>query len=182
MAKDIKQIQYKPKKKKCKQCGEFFLPYNALQPVCSVSCLMEYNSERQVKKRVKEIKQGLLKYSDHLNALQIVFNTYIRQRDKSLPCISCGCVTANKWDAGHFWAAGNYSFLRFNEDNVHKQCSNNCNIHLSGNHGEYRVRLIKKIGAERVQWLDDNRHQKLELTIPEIKILIQKYKQLIKDA
>ena len=29
--------------------------------------------------------------------------------------------------AGHYWAT-TYSYLRFNEDNVHKQCSKNCNM------------------------------------------------------
>jgi hypothetical protein len=177
----MKQIKYKPKPKKCKQCGDLFNPYTTTQQVCSVGCAMEFNSEKEVNKRVKQFKRELRDREWYLNALESVFNAYIRKRDKDLPCISCGCLKANKWDAGHFWAAGNYSFLRFNEDNVHKQCSAYCNVHLSGNQNSYRINLIKKIGAERVQWLDNHRHDKLELSIPEIKTLIEKYKKLCKQ-
>lgn len=169
------------KAKICKVCEKEFLPYTTTQPVCSFDCLIIYNSEKEVKKRVKQMKRDLRDKEWYLNALEAVFNAYVRKRDKDLPCISCGCLKANKWDAGHFWAAGNYSFLRFNEDNVHKQCSNNCNIHKSGNQAEYRINLIKKIGAERVQWLDDHRHDELRITIPEIKTLIEKYKKLCKQ-
>lgn len=171
---------YKPKPKYCKQCGKQFKPYTTTQIVCSVNCSYEYVQEKNVKKRVKIMKIELRDREWHLNTLESVFNAYIRKRDKDLPCISCGTYTANKWDAGHFWAAGNYSFLRFNEDNVHKQCSANCNGFKSGNQNEYRINLIKKIGAERVQWLDDHRHDKLDITIPEIKALIKKYKDKIK--
>lgn len=177
----VKPIKYKPKPKKCKQCGNQFNPYNPLQFLCSPNCYFEWSSEKEANKRVKQFKQNLKDREWYLNALETVFNAYIRKRDKDLPCISCGTYTANKWDAGHFWAAGNYSFLRFNEDNVHKQCSANCNGFKSGNQNEYRINLIKKIGAERVQWLDDHRHDKFGLTIPEIKILIEKYKNLCKN-
>lgn len=176
----MKQIHYKPKQKICKQCGKEFRPYTPLTIVCSPNCAYEWNQENNVKKRVKEMKKNLRDREWYLTALETVFNAYIRKRDVDLPCISCGTYKANKWDAGHFWAAGNYSFLRFNEDNVHKQCSANCNGFKSGNQNEYRINLIKKIGAERVQWLDDHRHDKLDLTISEIKILITKYKTKIK--
>lgn len=166
--------------KKCRQCSSEFKTYNSLAIVCSLECSLKYNSEKEVKKRVKVMKRELTTYSDYMNVLQKVFNQFIRLRDRDEPCISCDCKTANKWDAGHFWAT-TYSFLRFNEDNVHKQCSNYCNVHKSGNHGEYRIRLIKKIGAERVQWLDDNRHKELNLSIPEIKELIEHYKTKIKE-
>src|SRR5690349_8773059 len=83
--------------------------------------------------------------------LQKVFNAYIRERDKDLGCISCG--SHNQIQAGHFYSAGHYPSLRFNEDNVHSQCLR-CNYFLSANLLEYRKRLLKKIGEQRVQKLD----------------------------
>jgi len=143
------------------------------------------NSEKEKKKAWKKEKKVLkekgLTHSDYLQLLQKVFNTFIRLRDKYLPCISCGTTANVKYDCGHFWNAGNNQFLRFNEDNCHKQCSNYCNIHLSGNFGEYRLGLIEKIGIERVDWLEKNRKNKLEITIPEIKEKIIHYKNLIKQ-
>jgi len=82
---------------------------------------------------------------------QEVFNKFIRERDKNKPCISCGAF--HTLQAGHFYSAGHHNALRFNEDNVHGQCLR-CNYYLSGNLSNYRVNLIKKIGIQRVEKLD----------------------------
>jgi gamma-glutamylcyclotransferase (GGCT)/AIG2-like uncharacterized protein YtfP len=51
-------------------------------------------------------------------------------------------------NAGHFYNAGHYPGLRFDEDNVHGQCIH-CNNFLSGNLIEYRDNLVMKIGLVR---------------------------------
>ena len=78
------------------------------------------------------------------------FNKCIRLRDIDLACISCG--SRSTLEAGHFYSAGHYSALRFNEDNVNGQCKK-CNQHLSGNLIEYQKGLIKKVGQDRVDEL-----------------------------
>jgi len=50
-------------------------------------------------------------------------------------------------------SVGGHPELRFEEDNCHKQASY-CNNYKSGNLAEYRIRLIDKIGLERVEWLE----------------------------
>ena len=80
------------------------------------------------------------------------FNAYIRKRDERLPCISCG--SGQPEQAGHFYSAGHYTALRFNEDNTHGQCVR-CNYFLSGNLNNYRIRLEKKIGIDRLIQLDE---------------------------
>jgi len=87
-------------------------------------------------------------------------------------------IEIEKGDASHFYAT-TYSFLRFEPDNVHLSCVH-CNQHLSGNIHEYRPRLIKKIGVERVEYIENTRHMMLEITIPEIKEKIKEYKLKIK--
>lgn len=79
------------------------------------------------------------------------FNAFIRRRDAEHTCISCG--ERKPLQAGHFYSAGHYSVLRFNEDNVHGQCMR-CNYFLSANLIKYRINLIEKIGRERVENLD----------------------------
>lgn len=81
----------------------------------------------------------------------IKFRKFIRERDKDQPCISCGKRTTLQ--AGHFYSAGHYPALEFNEDNVHGQCLQ-CNYHLHGNLVHYREHLQKKIGSERVEILE----------------------------
>jgi hypothetical protein len=86
-----------------------------------------------------------------LKILTTYFNKYIRERDKGNPCICCGKY--GELQAGHFYSAGKYSQLRFNEDNVHGQ-KMSCNYFLSGNLNEYRLNLIERIGKDRVEDLD----------------------------
>lgn len=77
----------------------------------------------------------------------IVFNRWIRERDKGQPCISCGRYTTLQ--AGHFFSAGHYPGLRFDPDNVHGQCLR-CNKYLSANLIEYQRNLLTRIGEERL--------------------------------
>jgi len=79
------------------------------------------------------------------------FNAFIRERDKDLPCISCG--EYRELCAGHYWAAGNFESVRFNEVNINGQCDQ-CNGHLHGNLILYGKGLVKKYGQEAVDKLD----------------------------
>jgi 5-methylcytosine-specific restriction endonuclease McrA len=78
------------------------------------------------------------------------FHEFIRERDKNRPCISCGRHVYLQ--AGHFFPAGHYSALRFNEDNVHGQCVQ-CNFHKHGNLTHYEINLRRRIGDARVDAL-----------------------------
>jgi hypothetical protein len=80
-------------------------------------------------------------------------------------------------NAGHYMSVGSTPELRFNEDNVHKQCER-CNSYFSGNLVNYRRELINRIGVERVEFLERKDHEPLKLTIDEIKELIKKYKKM----
>lgn len=179
----------KIKLSKCKICGTKFQLFNSLRPYCSFECGAKYAMRLQTNKEKKdwkvkraEIIERLLTHSDYLNMLQVVFNTFIRLRDANRPCISCGTINNVKYDAGHFYSRKGYSGVRFDEDNVHKQCSNNCNMHLSGNFAEYSIQLPLRIGQERYDALVQRRHQELRLSIPDIKEMIIKYKAKIKQC
>ncbi len=143
----------KIKLKQCKQCGEVFKPFNTLQVVCSAICALEFNSKKEVDKRFKVMKSDSRSLIELRNLARVSFQIYIRQRDVDLPCISCDKTYA-KWDAGHYLKAEIYTKLIFNEDNVHKQCSY-CNLQLAGNLIEYRKGLVKRIGINRVEDLED---------------------------
>ena len=85
--------------------------------------------------------------------LELIFNLYIRLRDKGKPCISCGQI--KPLQAGHYYAKSGYDGLRFDELNVHGECSG-CNCfdesHLIG----YGARLVDRIG----QWDLNILHQR----------------------
>ena len=86
-------------------------------------------------------------------------NKFVRERDSKdgyFTCISCGkTYPVKKMNAGHYYSAGKYPALRFNVNNIHGQCGFYCNNMMSGNLLEYRKGLIKKIGEEGVNELDN---------------------------
>lgn len=84
--------------------------------------------------------------SQLLKKAQLVFNAYIRNRDQSLPCISCGQV--KPLQAGHYYAISTHSGLRFDEDNVHGECAG-CNCFNESHLIAYGENLERRIGKER---------------------------------
>ena len=169
------------KDKKCKWCGSLFKPFRTTQINCSPVCALNFVRDKAIDKKVKTMREGLKTHSDYLKILQIVFNSYIRLRDKDQPCISCGTISSQiKYDAGHFYSVGAYPNLRFNELNVHKQCSNNCNLNKHGNFAEYNMKLPERIGLDAYQKLMNERNIPLKLSIPEIQELIKIYKLKLK--
>lgn len=177
--------------RKCKHCKIKFTPFNSFQKYCleNDECIAENNKQHKVKKS-KELKKEF-KENDKgtlLKLAQAVFNKYIRLRDSSITnkCISCDYVWGNighqrQAHASHFISTSKSRLLRFNEDNVHMSCQI-CNTHLSGNLAEYRLRLIKKIGLEKVEELERlaNSNEPCRYSAEDYKNIIDKYKEKIK--
>ena len=170
--------------RKCVVCKEKFTPQNNTQIVCSPSCSLEYlkkQRSKEWKEQKKVIKQSLETKSDVLKAAQIVFNTYIRLRDKDKNCVSCDKkLVGNDVNASHFFSVGAYPNLRFNEDNVHNSCIS-CNQHKHGNQKEYDLRLPNRIGIEKYNKLLEDRNKPLKMSLDEVKELIYIYKEKIKE-
>ena len=100
-----------------------------------------------LKKPKKPLTIGKLKAK-----AQRVFNAWIRERDKDLPCINCGKYT--KLQAGHFYPTSAFNHLRFNEHNTNGECLS-CNYFNSQSHAYgYKPNLIKKIGQENFDKLE----------------------------
>jgi len=170
---------------KCKNCKDVFEPRQFNRKYCTKDecndlyfeflkkqAQKKWNKEKKIKKENLQTVQELMKLT------QIVFNKWIRKRDKG-PCISCKNPTPKKVNAGHYIASGKSKFLTFNEDNVHLQCEY-CNTYLHGNLLDYRINLIEKIGIERVLYLEDNRHITKKYTRSELLTISDKYKKLLK--
>jgi hypothetical protein len=178
------------KTKKCKECGDPFIPPNTIRKVCfkyecQVKAAEDYHNkkvklrEKRERQALREAKERIKKRSEWLKETQSVFNRYIRLRDEAMPCISCGRHHSGQYHAGHYLSVGHAPELRFEESNVHKQCST-CNNYRSGHIVRYRVRLIKKIGLEKVEWLEGP-HEPKHYSIDELKQLIAHYKMKCKE-
>ena len=176
----------KPSRRKCKVCGEYFVPkFHDIRirwccPEHGAILAMEEREKEKVKaaaKRIKEQKEAekagrkrrkakresLKSKSQWDKEAQSAFNRYIRISDEGKPCVSCGnpligksnYLTGSAIDASHYRSRGAASHLKFNTFNVHSACTR-CNRQLSGNAVEYRIRLIDRIGLERVERLESN--------------------------
>ena len=132
----------------------------------------------RLKAKVKQKKEPTL--AKLKKTVRTACHKWIRERDKELPCISCE-KWSDKFDAGHYVNHRSSGALRYNEENIHKQCSFNCNNKLSGNKIEYRINLIKKIGVKRVEWLEKHRRDIKKWTREELNSLLEKYKSFAFD-
>ena len=175
----------------CKNCKDKFLVKYFNQKYCMnndecIKAFYEKIKEQNIKKAAKEwrvkkseIKEKLKTTRNYLKDLQVVFNRYIRLSKESI-CISCNKDLSNeKHDAGHYRSTGAAPQLRFEHLNVWPQCVK-CNRDLHANLIEYRINLVKKIGVDKVDWLEKE-HPPNKYTKEEIITLIKHYKQKIKQ-
>ncbi len=93
---------------------------------------------------------------------------------------SCGRFHDGQYHAGHYRSVGSHPELRFDEDNVHKQCAP-CNNHKSGDVVNYRINLVAKIGAAAVARLEGP-HDARKWTVEEIKAIKALYRAKARDA
>lgn len=167
---------------KCAICKKDFKRTRPLQRVCSMNCAIEHARQKQekaFKKEARQLKKKIKTKTDWLKETQVVFNRYIRLRDRRLPCISCGRFHAGQWHAGHYRTVKAAPQLRFDEANCHKQCQP-CNTHLSGNIVKYRANLITKIGIDEVERIESD-NSIMKRTIEEIIIIKEKYTKLVRN-
>lgn len=131
-------------------------------------------SEAKAKEARKELrirKLAVKPIGYWMRRAQDAFNIYIRARDIGIPCVSCGASqdaveaaqgwkVGGAWDCGHFLSVGSHPELRFEPLNAARQCKS-CNGG-SGNYAkknwqtavDYRAELVKRIGIDKVEWLE----------------------------
>lgn len=185
-----------PRMRKCaaKGCQNRFTPCSITHKACSTDCAEIIGAMETEKKRQHAIKderakdaikrESLKSLSDWIKDVQIVFNAFIRLRDQ---LAGHGDISSdrplnwngNEVDAGHYRSRGSAPHLRFNEDNCHAQ-SKKDNRYGAGNAVEYRIRLIKRIGIERVEALESNNTPR-KYTIDELRTMKAHYQDKIKE-
>ena len=179
------------KKKTCAnpECATKFVPAKLGQKVCGWACGLAIAPANQDKvrkalaqierKEVRARKEKLKSRADHLKDTQQAFNAWVRERDALLPCVSCGRHHEGQWHAGHYRTVSAHPAIRFEPLNVWKQCAP-CNTHKSGDLLNYRAELIRRIGADKVLWLEGP-HEPKKYTIDELKALTAHYRALTRE-
>lgn len=176
--------QPRPKKCAVATCRASFVPRASFQSWCSPDCgvvLARVKQEKklvelaQVERReIKVRKEKIKSRAQHMKDTQTAFNAWIRERDVGLPCVSCGRHHNGQWHAGHYRTVGGNPELRFEPLNAWRQCAP-CNNHKSGDIVNYRIELVKRIGAEAVEWLEGP-HEAKKYTVEELKAMTADYR------
>ena len=189
-------------RRRCKNpgCCEWFHPAFQNQTWCSPECgtvialakrekdrhkaLQEAERRRkdeaqQERRSIKIRKLAVQPLSYFHKQAQIAFNEFIRTRDAGQPCISCDRNTGAKMNAGHYRTVGASKETRYDESNCHLQCEH-CNSYLSGNIGEYKPRLIAKIGQAAFARLVGP-HELKKWTREELQELARNYRQKTRE-
>ena len=181
------------KNRRCSHCKKKGLQSDMLlrqlKAFCDQNCFAEWAAAnvsqlakkgKQIEsKRLKEKKEKLKTRGEHAKEAQAAFNAFIRLRDEKDPCISCGRFHNGQYHAGHYRSVGSAPELRFEELNNNKQCAP-CNAHLSGNLINYRINLIKKIGLDKVEWLEGP-HEPKRYTIEQIQEIKAHYRKQCRE-
>jgi hypothetical protein len=146
-----------PSTKACKVCSKPFTPARPLQAVCSPRCAGKLGKLRKAAEKAadRERKEAIKKRSEWEEECRRIVQKIARLRDRDDGCISCHlpATWGGQWHGSHFRSVGACSVLQFHLWNIHKSCSS-CNRDKGGNIANYRPRLIEKIGADRVDWLE----------------------------
>lgn len=184
-------ITRQPKAKTCKnsECAAKFTPQRLGQSVCSPKCglaIADVNKAKarkaldQIERReIKAAKERIKSRGDYLREAQTAFNAWVRERDAQLPCVSCGRHHQGQWHAGHYRTVAGSPELRFEPLNVWKQCAP-CNNHKSGDIVNYRLELVRRIGAEQVAWLEGP-HEPKRYSIEDLKAIAAEYRAKLRE-
>lgn len=169
----------------CAVCPRLFRQVNSLHRACSPGCAFKLVRAdkreaavalRADRKATRARLEAIKPRSKWLAEAQAAFNAWVRRRDQYLPCISCQRFHQGAWDAGHYLTVGARPELRFDEDNVHRQCVP-CNRHLHGNLIRYRVGLIERRGLAVVERLEGP-HPTSKLTVDDLREIRDRYRAL----
>ena len=174
--------------KRCRKCSSLFQPTRPLQVVCSPACSLAWANTlagQKAEKRARavakrEARAKLETPAAAARKAQAVFNRWVRLVDARMPCVSCGHPDdgSRQRHASHYRPVGSNPALRYHPDNVHAACSI-CNNHKSGNLTPYRLELIRRIGIERVEWLEGH-HDLPHRTVADFRAIEREYRQKIR--
>lgn len=153
-----------------KTCGD---------PICRAEQKRQEALKKADRAELKARKEKIKSRSDWAREAQSAINAFIRERDRDLPCVSCGRHHTGQYHCGHFLSRGAHPELAYEEMNLAKQCAP-CNTHLSGNQINFRKGLIERIGIFNVEWLEGP-HEAKKYTAEELREIRDHYRAKLRE-
>ncbi len=179
-----------------KGCRAPFLPSAPHIEWCSDDCAVIIGLARLAVQKAKAAKEERAKAkreraddqakretfkrrADYIAELQVVFNSWVRERDRGKPCICCGKmfdpkdIHGGQFDAGHYLSRGSAPHLRFDERNVHRQIKGH-NRPGGTTRESFRKGMIERIGLEALLALESDCESR-DYTIEDLKAMKADY-------
>lgn len=189
-------------KRKCKSCGEYVRVFIVTPKgvFCNFDSAAKWGYANKAKgasiqykaqKKKDDVrKKALMTRSQWYTKLKTEIHKWVvHVRDKDKGCYTCGKTDPSvKYDCGHRHHAGRGGGdrRRFIEENLHKQCSVNCNQHGSGMPVEYDLALDNEYGegfSDKLRCVDN--YPTLKEVFPthhDIELEIIRYRKLNKGV
>jgi len=148
---------------RCIECNIKFKPKFFLQKFClsNETCInaatnhvLNYNSEKEIKKRHKQIKLEIENSGVFKERLQSKIQEITRLIDKGLPCIATN-VFPKQVHGGHVFARGGNSYMAMNLHNIHRQSAQS--NHFQNDDGLMKEGIKNEYGEEYLEFISDLR-------------------------
>ena len=148
---------------RCIECNIKFKSKYFLQKFCldnetcidaSVKYVMEFNSQKSIEKRHKEIKVNIENSGVFKDRLQTKIQEITRLIDKGLPCLATG-VIPKQMHGGHVFARGGNSYMAMNLHNIHRQSAQS--NHFQNDDGLMKEGIKNEYGEEYLEFISNLR-------------------------
>jgi len=148
---------------RCIECKKKFKPKYFLQKFClenetcidaSVKYVLEFNSQKAIEKRHKELKSEVENAGVFKERLQTKIQEICRIIDKGLPCLATN-IHSKQIHGGHVFARGGNSYMAMNLHNIHRQSAQS--NHFQNDDGLMKEGLKNEYGDEYLEFVSNLR-------------------------
>jgi hypothetical protein len=148
---------------RCIECNVKFKPKYFLQKFClenencidaSVKYALEFNSQKSIEKRHKQIKVNIENSGVFKERLQSKIQEITRLIDKGLPCLATN-VIPKQIHGGHVFARGGNSYMAMNLHNIHRQSAQS--NHFQNDDGLMKEGIKNEYGEEYLEFISNLR-------------------------
>lgn len=108
----------KVSRKKCRNCGEKFVPNKSTQVACSYPCALNLGRKKVSEDKFKELKE---KVEDYSAKLQTKVQEIARLIDYEQNCLAKNKPMSKKIDGGHVFSRGSSTNIKYNLHNIFAQ-------------------------------------------------------------
>lgn len=150
----------KYRERKCKNCGDKFVPKIFGQHFCiKIECVTAMWKDQKDKEWRKQKKKLIIenKVPELKNKLQTEIQALARAIDAAFgitTCIDCDVPFGAQVDGAHYHAqGGGHSNIRFHLHNIHSARSD-CNQHSPLHHSGYAKGLAKRYGKDYLDYIE----------------------------